>query len=163
MFTATYLENNENYEDAIKIYPYLTDSQLVVLRQTEDVNIAKETAESVIKRNKYIPIAYDALATISQYTGDFDKAVEYKIMSLNATKFELAEYIDYFNVLKTGYEYYTKTENNRKVEQYKQKILDIPDMINSILTEVNPLAKKINVTPDLTLPDEVQEYINSLN
>lgn len=36
-------------------------------------------------------------------------------------------------------------------------------MINSILTEVNPLAKKINVTPDLTLPDEVQEYINSLN
>ena len=68
------------------------------------------------KRNKYIPIAYDALATISQYTGDFDKAVEYKIMSLNATKFELAEYIDYFNVLKTGYEYYTKTENNRKVE-----------------------------------------------
>ena len=56
MFTATYLENNKNYEDAIKIYPYLTDSQLVVLRQTEDVNIAKETAESVIKRNKYSPL-----------------------------------------------------------------------------------------------------------
>lgn len=151
-----------NYETAAALYPGCTDAWLKMLPQAEDEEEMGRLADNILVRNQSASLAYSAKARLAYAEGDFERMIEYKQKAIALARYELEEYLDYFDMLYVGVQLYEQAEDKESAEFCRQKLLEIPDMLKEVLEGTDELAYRIQDKPELELPEEYQEILHSM-
>lgn len=163
IFMASFNEYRGNYEAALKYNPYLTYSEIRVLRETASKEKAKETAEHIISHNQYVSVAYDALSILAASEADFNAAAQYSRKAVSTAKYIIEEYENYFSILQKAYVYYSDAGDGDNAARYRDRILEIPAMIEEAEQSLNPRAYEIgSAKPNLELSVNTVAYISGL-
>ena len=88
--------------------------------------------------------------------------IKYKELSLRYYRYDLEEYLDYFNMLYVGYQLYTENNDLNSAEVCRERMIEIPDMLQNVLDKTDPLAYRIQDKPELELPEEYEQILRSM-
>lgn len=146
-------------EAAVKVYPGCTGAWVSLLARQQDAEGMEGIADEILLRNQSIALAYSAKARAAYGKGDFAHMISYKQQALSLSKYQLEEYLDYFDMLETGILLYEANGDLESAAFCRQRLLEIPDIIEQVLAETDDLAWKILDQPELALPLEYQERL----
>lgn len=158
---ASYMDWDDT---SLAMYPYDTGILIEKLNHSDGMNIAdvKQLADDILAQNEYVSVAYDAKALLAAMENDYDATIEYKELAITNNKYALFEYVDYLNLLKRSLTYYEQTGNTEKYQENISLMKSIPLRLEKVLQDTDSLGFKINDKPELTLSDEILEYLDSL-
>ena len=152
----------KQYSASATLYPGNTNAWMHLLGKAEDVEEMDEIAEKILVMNPDNPLANSAKARVSYANGDFGNVITYKELALEYYRYDLEEYLDYFNMLYVGYQLYMENNDPSSAEVCREELLKIPNMLEEVLSETDSLAYQIQDKPELELPEEYQEVLRSL-
>lgn len=149
---------------AVRLYPGYTESWYQLLTEAEDADSMDTIADRILKRNSHLALAHSAKARVAYTQGDFGAMIEHKTAALSLVRYDLDEYLDYFDMLSVGIDLYTRAGDTASAEYCRQELLAIPIRMAKVMNETSSLGLKIDDLPDLRLPDEyirrMAEYQN---
>ncbi len=160
--TASAAECVDNCGLAVKLYPGLTMSRIVLLRNSADNADAEKTADIIIKRNKYIAYAYDIKARACAGRSDLTQAIGLKNKAISCAPFNNVEYSDKFYILADAISYAGATGDSELMRLACDEMLALPSDMQAALDRVSALGKKITDSPELGLTSEQSDYIMQL-
>lgn len=146
-----------------KIYGNDTQSKIYLLQSEENEYIAKQYADEIIEDNGMLAIAYDYKANLAFEDGDFEKVIEYKKKAIECAPYNLEEYLDYLDKLFVGIRLYTNVSEYSSAEICIKEAKKVKKQLEKQKTETSSLAWKIQDKPQLDLPQEYEEILNSLS
>lgn len=147
---------------AARLYPGYTQARVSMLPQLDDPEEMEKAADQILSWNQSVSLAYSAMARAAYARGDFANMIIYKQQAITLSKYELAEYLDYFDMLYVGIQLYLKNGDVESAEFCRQRLLEIPELLEQVLAETDGLAWKIRDKPKLRLPEEYQERLRGL-
>lgn len=150
------------YSDiSYKMFSNNTNIELEMLRNARTQKELSSVATKILSHNKNVALAYDALAKVAQLNGKYDQMIENKMNAINVAKFNVNEYLDYFRLLESCI---NDPDENRTEEKEMciKHIKEIPALMQSVMNGADPLAWKIEETPNLALTDDMIEYLEQL-
>lgn len=153
---ASFCFQRGDYEAAVKCYPGYTSAYVSMLPQVENVDDMEHVADEVLSRNRSVSLAYAAKARAAYARGNFEGMISYKLKAISLAKYELDEYLDYFDMLYVGMGLYMENGDVESAEYCKERLMEIPGMLDEARRGTDKLAWKINDKPELVLPDEYQ-------
>lgn len=159
---ASGLYRTGNLKAASAVYPGCTGAWLGMLSQAEDTEEMEELADKILFWNQSVSLAYSAKARLAYAEGDFEAMIEDKRQAIALARYELEEYLDYFDMLYTGIRLYAEAGDENSALYCRQKLLEIPDMLKEVLEGTDKLAFRIHDKPELELPEEYKEVLESL-
>lgn len=119
-------------------------------------------ADRIIALDPYVSIAHSAMAHMSFSYGNIEKMIQEKQLAIDHAKYAEEEYQDYFDKLTITISLYHR-QGDTEGEQYCiERLKDIPQQMQAVLEQTNPLAWRISDTPQLTLTNEQLSYLDSL-
>ena len=152
----------KQYPFAALLYPGYTNAWMQILTQAEEVNEMEQTADKILVLNPENPLANNAKARAAYSRGDFGSMIEYKRQALEYYRYSLEEYLDYFNMLYVGYQLYMQNSDLNSAGICVEQMEAIPVMMDAVIAETDPLAYRIADKPELELPEEYAEILESL-
>lgn len=160
--TASALYYFKMYSAAISIYPGNTNAWMELLVEADDVESMENVANQILELNPSNSLANNAKARVAYSKGDFGSMINYKLQVIEYSKYNLEEYLDYFNMLYIGYQLYMENGDIESAKKCIDCIKTIPDMIDEVLEKTDSLAYKINDKPELELPEEYLTILQSI-
>ena len=154
----------EKYEICEKVIPFHSDAIQKVLYSVPDKEEQLKYANNILKYNKNVSGAYEALRNDSIEKNDFKNAVKYEKERLDLNKYKIQNYMTYASILNDAIAYNIKnaTESSEEeIKNYLKEVINIETQINNTLEKTNPLCYKTIHTPELDIPDELQSYIDN--
>lgn len=133
-----------------------------LIEKAEATEEMDKIAEKILVMNPDNPLANNAKARVSYANGDFGSMIVYKESALKYYKYDLEEYQDYFNMLYVGYQLYLENNDPNSADVCREKLLEIPDMMDKVLSGTDPLAYQIQDKPELELPEEYEKILRSM-
>ena len=152
----------KQYSASAALYPGNTNAWMQLLGSAEDAEAMDEIAEKILAMNPDNPLANNAKARVSYSNGDFGNMITYKELSLEYYRYDLEEYLDYFNMLYVGYQLYTENNDLGSAEVCRERMSEIPNMFKEVLDKTDPLAYRIQDKPELELPEEYEQILRSM-
>ena len=152
-----------SFEAAAKLYSGYTNAWEQILLQAQDAETMNAVADKILSHNKTHSLANSAKARVAYSQGDFGKMIEYKEKAISSARYSLDEYIDYASMLQVGLQLYSQSGDIGSAEICKDKLLKIPDMIAEVEKGTSSIAWKLDEKPQLTLPDELLEYLEQIS
>lgn len=150
------------YSTSAEIYPGNTNAWMQLLTVVEEPEEMERVADRILALNPDNPLANNAKARVAYSNGDFGSMIGYKQQALEYYKYNLEEYLDYFNMLYVGYQLYLENSDPDSAEVCREQMLGIPDMLDEVLNETDPLAYQIQDKPELELPEEYRVILDVL-
>ncbi len=147
---------------AVSLYPAYTSAWEKLLIQAKTPEEMDGTADRILGINQSVSLAWSAKARVAFSNGDFQAMMECKEKAIALSKYEIKEYLDYFDMLYTGMELYTQAGDTASAEICREKLLEIPGMLEKVLEESDPLAWKIDEKPELELPEKYLELLQQI-
>lgn len=144
---------------AVQLYSGYTPSQLVLLAGARTPQEGEARANAILRRNESVALVWDAKALVCATQGDFETMVQYKRQALACARYALPEYLDYFQLLRRAAEACERQGDAARAALCRQRMLEIPDLLDEVRAITSPLAWKIQDQPELTLPEEYQEEL----
>ncbi|MBO7453354.1 MAG: O-antigen ligase family protein [Clostridiales bacterium] len=149
-------------EQAVKIAPWYTASHIKLLSKADTPEKMNEIADKILKNNDSVSVAYSAKAKASFSEGDVLKMIEYKNKAIDRNKYDINEYVDYLDMLFVSTNLYIEAGDSESAKYCVDKIKEVPLMLDRVKNGTSSLAYKIKDVPELDLPDEYQEVVDSL-
>ena len=150
------------YEAVDRIYGADTQSEIQLMTYEDDYNIIASYADSILSRNEYIAIAYDAKANYAFQEGKFTKVIEYKEKALECSRYIIAEYNDFCRKLLIAISIYEKAGDKNSADYCKEKLLSIAEKLQEVKMDTSDIAWKLKDKPSLELDSEYEKYIKEL-
>ncbi len=147
------------YEAVDKIYGNDTQSKIFLMTDEKDYDEINEYAESILKSNKYVSVAYSAKANYYFKKGDIKSFIEYKEKAIDCSQYSIDEYNDYCGKLLSAVSLYLKSGDTESAQFCAEKIIGIEKSLLQVKAETDALAWKIKDKPELELKKEYSEYI----
>lgn len=147
---------------AVSLYPAYTSAWEELLIRAETPEEMDKTADRILGINQSVSLAWSAKARVAFSVGDFQSMMECKEKAIALSKYEIKEYLDYFDMLYTGMELYAQAGDTVSAEICRAKLLEIPGMLEKVLEESDPLAWKIDEKPELELPEKYLELLQQI-
>ena len=94
--------------------------------------------------------------------GDYRKMAEEKEKSVDLQRYNMEAYNRYVILLSRGIEAASAQEDEETLIELLRYVAEVPDKIQKIRRETDPLAYRIKKKPDFELEDEVQGYIDQV-
>ena len=132
------------------------------LSELDDAEVLDETAQKVLKLNRYSTIAWSARTNAAYATGNITAMMQYKEWAISTAPYSLDEYLDYFDKLYGAMERYIAIGDQDSAAVCAQKLLTIPDQLNAVMEGSSVLAWHVQHIPQLTLPAEYQEKLEQI-
>jgi len=145
-----------------KIYGNDTQSKVYLLQIEKNEYIAEQYADDIIENNGMLAIAYDYKANLAFEEGDFEKVIEYKKKAIECAPYSLNEYLDYLDKLIVGIELYINANDYSSAEVCLKETKKVKTLLAKQKSETSSLAWKIQDKPQLDLPEEYEEMLNSI-
>ncbi|OUP84211.1 hypothetical protein B5F07_08735 [Lachnoclostridium sp. An169] len=160
--TASGLYYLKAYSAAVSLYPGYTNAWVQLLTQEDAVEGMEGTADRILVMNPNNPLANDAKARAAYSRGNFGSMIEYKHQALEYYRYNLQEYLDYFNMLYVGYQLYLENGDPDSAAVCAQEMKAIPEMLDTVKAQTDPLAYEIADKPQLELPSEYVQILENI-
>ncbi|MBQ9662360.1 MAG: O-antigen ligase family protein [Oscillospiraceae bacterium] len=158
--TASFCYYLRDTATAAKIYPAYTEAMTALL-PTASEEEADGLADRVLRINKSVSIAYDVKARSAYYAGRFDEMLSCKQEAIRLSRYQLWEYLDYFDMLRLSYERFAQVGDMEKAEFCLVQLAEIPQMLSAVKEQTSSLGWKIQDQPTLELPAAYAAWLNT--
>ena len=146
---------------SLKLFPWNTNIRTKVMLSSDNIGDAKTQAEIILKSNNYSYAAYNIMAVWHMQNGNYREMIRYKQEGLRITKYNIAEYEDYIIMLKKAIDKSLEENDTEMFDVYKNKLLEVPQILEEVKKDTNPLSWKLRDKPNLELDQEFYRYIGS--
>ena len=147
---------------ALRVYPNYTTAQISAMNECIDLNRANQYAEQIIAHNTYVAEAYRVRAGYYYSSGDVRQFVENGYTSLRLDPYNTDGYADYGMKLMAAAQQ-SKAVGNVETEQYCERALrEMQTLMEQTQQTTSALAWRIQDKPDFSLPEELTEYLQSI-
>lgn len=157
--SLAYFEQNSA---ADKLYPFNTDVKIALLENEDDLTLANQISDEILKQNTSTPIPYSVKAKYYYSMGDFNSLIETKRIVIQKNPFKYYEYEEYCYMLINGISLYQKAGDTQSVEYCQQELINVQKALETNLSTLSELGKKIDMQPQSSLPDEILYYISTI-
>lgn len=130
-----------------------------MLAGTEDLEECEGVADQILKLNKNNYQANSTKAKADYSKGDFTNIIFYKRRAIEYSKYSLNEYMEYLDMLYDGDRIYGKREDQSSSETCAEYMLEVPGLLEEVLSETDTLAYKIMDEPELELPKRYEKLL----
>lgn len=151
-----------NPELSSELLPFYTESNAEVLAAETSPDAAEKLANKILKQNKYVPEAYDVLATVAYAKGDYREMVENKKHSLNLQKYEMKAFDRYVQLLSQAIAQASQQGNVGDAMYLVESVLEVEEILKATEAKTDPIAYETRDVPDFTLSEESQNYIRNV-
>lgn len=149
--TASFCFYLGNSSAALRLYPGYTSAMIDLLSSAPEADLGP-LADRILRLNKSVALAHDAKARILFSAGSFSGMYEHKQNAIRLSRYNTAEYLDYFDMLIYSYKLYQQNGDAASANRCLALIQEIPAMLEAADAQVSRLGRMINDQPDLTLP-----------
>ncbi len=151
------------YNASNTLYPFNTRNKLLLLEQQEDVTVANEIADDILKYNTYYYAPYSVKAKYCYSKGDFIGVIENKNAVFLRNRFRYTEFKEYGIMLVNGILAYEQMGDNASADILKKELISLKNGMESNRDKISKLGSMINEQPITTLPDEILKYIDEFS
>ena len=144
------------------LLPYYTESNVELLSQETDPAKAENLAKKICRQNIYIPETYDIFAILAFQNGDYEKVIQEKEKSLSLQKYNMEAYEKYAVLLAKGINIAAENGEENQVEILMEGVKRIPKLVSEVENHTTELAYKTKDSPDFTLSEWLQEFLNEI-
>lgn len=159
---ALMLSHAGKYEISQKLYPFNTQNECYILMLETNVEKADMIANDIIRRNENVSAAYSIKAKAAFSKGDFGSVIKYKNRVFELSPFDYKEYEEYCYMLIKGIELYKDAGDSKSARICVTELLKTADTVKNLSGKLSKLGTMIDDQPRTDLPDDINEYINSL-
>lgn len=152
---------SKEYETSIKVLPFHTEAIQELLYSTTSIDEQLKYANIVLKYNKNVSGAYEALSNRLQADKRYMEALEYEKKRLELNKYTMYNYLIYASFLSDGIQYYSTNGEYENVGVLLRETVNIEDKINDVINKTNPLCYKTIHSPQLEIPSDLQLFIDN--
>ena len=149
--TASFLYYLRKPADAVRVYPAYTAALADLLPDASDEDLGP-LADWILRLNKAVALAHDARAKADFSAGDFSGMIAHKQKAIHLSRYNLTEYLDYFDILRYARERYLQHGDTDSADSCLSLIAEIPEMLETVDAQTSRLGQIIRDKPDLTLP-----------
>lgn len=149
-------------EASDSMFPGNTQNKIELLTAQEDIEGQNEIADRIISQNEYVQVAYSAKARYAYSQGDFESLIKYKKHIFNIAPFSYEEYEDYCYMLIQGVRLYTQAGDEYSADICTQQLIKTAERLENLDDRLSDLGRKIDDQPKTELPEDITEYIDSL-
>ena len=143
---------------ALRVYPAYTAALVNLLPDASDQELSP-LADRVLKLNKNVALAYDAKTKADYLSGDFSGMCRNKQEAIRLSRYNLPEYLDYFDLLRYFYDFYLQNGDDAGANHCLSLITEIPQMLAEVDAQTSRLGRMIKDKPELTLPSPYVTWI----
>lgn len=147
------------YQASNALYPFNTRNKLLYLEQQEDVVVANEIAEDILKYNTQYYAPYSVKAKYCYSKGDFVGVIENETAALQRNRFRYTEYKEYSIMLVNGILAYEQIGDTASADILKEELLALKRSIEGNKDKISKLGSMIDEQPITTLPSDILKYI----
>lgn len=156
--TLTYMEYHEL---ASKIYPWNTISNIDKFSSVTTAEEMDALADKILDQNEYVSIAWSGKAMAAYSEGDFPSYITYKRKAIELDKYDINEYIEYYEVLKFAVSYYQYYGVSEGANMCLAEISYIQTLLDDLEENTDPLAFMLYDQPTFRMPYEYYEYLET--
>ena len=157
--SLAYFEQNRA---ADRLYPFNTDVKTALLENESDLELANSICDDILKQNTASPIPYSVKAKYYYSIGDFNTLIQTKRTVIQKNPFKYYEYEEYCNMLINGISLYTRSGDQESVKYCQQELINVKNALETNMSKLSDLGKKIDMQPQTKLPDDILNYISKL-
>ncbi len=145
---------------ALRIYPAYTAALIDRLPEAPEQEMAA-LADRILSLNSSVALAHDAKARTDFSSGSFSGMLIHKQEAIRLSKYNLEEYLDYFDFLQYSYELYLQNEDPASAERCLALMREIPDLLAAVDARTSRLGRMINDQPELELPESCLSWLDA--
>jgi len=150
------------YEDAaLSLDPSYTDGLVSRMRKEEDVSRAAVYAERILALDPYVSDAWRVSAAAAYSGGDMGSMISMQKKAIANAPYTLELYTDYLDMLTVGIGLYEDAGDTDSADYCRKQLKSVPVMLENTRKKTSELAYMIQDQPELTLPEEYTEMIDS--
>ncbi len=149
-------------EASNRMYSLNTDNSIKMLISMKRADGFEDVADSIIKRNPYVYVAYAEKARAAYKEGNFGKLIKYKNLVFEYAPLVYDEYEEYLYMLINGVTLYDEAGDSKSAEICKKQILSTKEKFNDSILKISELGMKIKDKPKTEFPKELEDYIEKL-
>ena len=157
--TASFLYYLRKPADAVRVYPAYTAALADLLPVASDQDMGP-LADRVLHLNRSVALAHDARAKADLSAGNFSGMIAHKQEAIRLCRYNLAEYLDYFDILRFARERYLQRGDTDSADACLSLIAEIPKMLDAVDNQTSKLGRMIKDQPDLKLPQNYRIWLN---
>lgn len=146
----------------LTVTPFHTEALAAKLAATGDADQVEALADKILARNPTHSLAWSAKANVALAKGDILSMIRCKEEAIRLSPYTTAEYCDYFQKLYWAMEQFLQMGDRQSAAHCREKLLQIPRMMETVSQRTTPLAWQTGDDPSLELPPEytvILEYL----
>lgn len=143
---------------AVKIDPAYTVALVDLLPSASEEEMGA-LADRILRLNQSVAIAHDAKARSDFSSGSFSGMSEHKQAAIWLAKYNLMEYLDYFDLLRYSHEIYLQQGDAESAQHCLELISQIPSELEDVKSHTSSLGLMILEQPELDIPDEYSDWL----
>ena len=149
--SASFLYYVRKPASALRVYPAYTAALVDLLPDASGQELGP-LADRVLQLNQSIALAHDAKAEVDSSDGNFSGMCSHKQEAIRLSRYNLAEYLDYFDLLRCSRDLYLQTGDIVSADRCMALIEEIPAMLEAADNQTSRLGQMIHDQPNLILP-----------
>lgn len=157
---ACYLRGS--YKTAFRFGELNTMAEISQMEKETDLDQMKQTAQDILNRNSHVPAAYSVIAKGYYADGDIEKYIFYQMKAMRLAPYQTDAYVDYVNSLANACTQYLNNGDKESAKVCLDRIKEVPEILNEVKEKTSDLAWKIKDKPNLTLPEEYESLVQSM-
>ena len=148
---ASFFSYLGNSSAAFRLYPGCTAAMIDLLSGAPEADLGP-LADRILRLNQSIALAHDVKAEVDLSAGNVSGMIAHKQEALRLSRYNLAEYLDYFDRLRYARDLYLQAGDTVSADRCLSLIAEIPGMLEEADGQTSQLGRMIKDQPDLTLP-----------
>lgn len=152
----------QNVGAAVSMYPLNTGASVKQLILSEDIDEQEKIADSILKRNDHVQIAYSLKAQKAYSEGDFEQLIRYKNKIFEIAPFAYEEYEEYAYMLLNGIYLYSQAGDIDSAAVCKDELIALEEKLSSLSDRLSFFGKIIDDQPTTQFPPEITDAIRSI-
>ena len=149
--TASFFSYLGNSSAALRLYPGYTAAMIDLLSGAPEADLGP-LADRILRLNQSIALAHDVKAEVDFSAGNVSGMIAHKQEALRLSRYNLAEYLDYFDRLRYARDLYLQAGDTLSADRCLSLIAEIPGMLEEADGQTSRLGRMIKDQPELTLP-----------
>ena len=156
---ASFLFYLGNSPAALRLYPGYTAAMVDLLSTAPEADLGP-LADRILRLNRSVVLAHDAKADVDFLAGNLSGMCSHKQEAIRLSRYSLAEYLDYFDLLRYARDLYLQSGDTDSADRCLSLISEIPAMLETADAQTSRLGRMIKDRPDLTLPPPYLSWLD---
>ena len=156
--SASFLAYVQSPSAALRLYPGYTTAMVSLLSEVPEKEMGL-LADRILRLNHNVALAHDAKAKTDFSAGSFSGMYTHKQEAIRLSRYNLMEYLDYFDMLRYAHSLYLRAGDNSSADRCLSLLAEIPGMLEAVDAQTSLLGRIIAEQPELDLPESYRVWL----